>query len=88
MGEVSAIDSVATILNEMAKTAAVFNGALATLKFNNPASAEAAIKAMEAAIDAKFSPFYGNPDIKAFAGRIKAAYRAQVMKKLAMVLAA
>lgn len=80
------IDSVAAILDQMAKTAAVFNGALATLRIDTPAAANAAIAQMEAAIDAKFACYYGNAEIKAFADRLKAMYRTQVMKKLALLL--
>ncbi len=78
-------DALQRTLEDAGQAFATLDGEVATLTFNpgDPASVEAAIADMEAAIDAKLAPYHGNAIVETMAAKLKVAYRDQILERAA-----
>ncbi|PRH84577.1 hypothetical protein C5L14_25580 [Labrys okinawensis] len=85
MIKVSGLDKLTQQMNELAKFSEEVDGELATVSFDptDPASIEAAVSEIEAAIEQKAIPYEGNDMVFALLEQMKENLRDQILEKAA-----
>ncbi|WP_322083380.1 hypothetical protein [Burkholderia sp. BCC1972] len=77
------LDQLTKQLNEASRAFQSLDGEIATVHVvpGDPASMQAAIRQMEAAIDRKAAPYRGNPLVDPVVKQLKARYRDELIKR-------
>lgn len=83
MMKITGFDNIQRQLVDARRAFQALDGNIATVKFDpdNPESIAAAVTAMEAAVDAKVSPYRGNPLIEGLVPQLKDKYRTAILKR-------
>lgn len=81
--ETTGFDELQTTLREAQEALSTIDGEITTLKFDptDPASVDAAVAAMESAIDEKIGRHAGNPFVAPLVLKAKQAYAAAIRSK-------
>jgi len=83
MFNITGLDKLTREMDELAKFAESIDGNLTTVKFNpdDPASVQAAVRQMEAAVDAKAAPYRSNNLVMDLASKSKEQFRQAIQSK-------
>lgn len=83
MFKITGLDKLTREMDELAKFAKSIDGNLTTVRFdpNDPASVQAAIRQMEAAVDAKAAPYRSNNLVMDLASKSKEQFRQAIQSK-------
>lgn len=83
MLKVTGFDNLQRQLEDAQRALKALDGQLATVRFDpdNPESIEAAIRAMESAIDDKVAPYRDNAMVASIVPQLKDKYRAAILER-------
>lgn len=83
MLKITGLDKLQRQLEDAQRAFQALNGQFAEVRFdpNNQASVQAAIEAMESAIDQKVAPYLGNALVENIVPRMKAKYREAILER-------
>lgn len=83
MFKITGLDKLTREMDELAKFAESIDGNLTTVKFNpdDPASVQAAVRQMEAAVDVKAAPYRSNNLVMNLASKSKEQFRQAIQSK-------
>ena len=85
MIKITGLDKLAREMDELAKFSKAIDGDLTTVRFDpdNPSSVQAAIRQMEAAVDAKAAPYRSNKLVMDLAAKSKEQFRQAIRSQKA-----
>jgi hypothetical protein len=83
MLKMTGLDKLQRQLEDAQRAFKALDGELATVRFDpeNPESIEAAIRAMESAIDDKVAPYRDNAMVASIVPQLKEKYRAAILER-------
>lgn len=83
MLKITGLDNLQKELEDAQRALQSLDGHLTTVKYdpNNAESVNAAIREMEAAVDAKVAPYRGNPLVESIVPELKEKYRAAILER-------
>jgi hypothetical protein len=83
MLKITGLDNLKKQLDDAQRAFKALDGQLATVSFDpdNPASIQAAIRTMEAAVDDKVAPYRGNALVEGIIPQLKEKYRAAILER-------
>jgi hypothetical protein len=85
MLKVTGLDKLQKQLSDAQRAFATLDGQITTVSFDpdNPESIQAAIQAMETAVDEKVAPYRGNAMVESIIPQMKEKYRAGIYERAA-----
>ena len=83
MFKIEGLDKLQKELDEVSKSLNALSGQVSSLQFDpgNEASVAAAVRKMEASVDAKVARYRNNPFVKELTADIKKQYREEILKQ-------
>jgi len=81
--DISGLDKLKSELEAAQRAFSALDGEIAKVSFDpqNPQSVQAAIQAMETAVDSKIAPYRGNPLVEVVVPKLKEKYRAAILER-------